>query len=535
MSASTPLPGFLVHEPVAHFARLTPDAPALVLGDDVLDYAGLERQSAALAAALVEADLPRQGRVGVFMRKSLRLGAAIHGPLRAGGAFVPLDPQMPTERLAFILRDAGIEHLVATDEMDAALAALAAVVGGPRPRLFGPREGHGLETTPWEALDARGGSAPAVSITDQDLAYLMYTSGSTGVPKGMMHSHRGSLSYSRWGSAYCGLGAADRVASHAPLHFDLSIFDFFSTLNVGGAVVLVPEPVTKFPASFTELLERQRVSVLFTVPFTLIEALERGALERRDLSSLRWILFGGEVFPPRQLRRLMEALPHTRFTNVYGPAEAPSCTTYDLPAPPPEDTPIPIGTVSEGSDDLVVDDAGEDCPPGEPGELCIRSSTLMRGYWNRPELNARAFLRRPSFGPFEDVWYRTGDIVVRRDDGLLEFLGRADRMVKTRGHRVELDEVEAALEAHTSVLEAAAFTVPDGEGSRAIHAAVVLAPTAAPASGAALRAFVREALPPYAVPRALEVLGTFPRTTSGKIDRRALAERVPGSSPPPIT
>lgn len=523
-----PVPGFLVHEPVAHFARLTPEAPAMIMGEDVLTWRGLDEASARLASALVEDGLEQQGRVGVFMRKGLELGAAIYGTLRAGGAFVPLDPALPTERLAFILRDCGIEHVVSTDAMGAALASLAALEDGPRPRLYGPSEGHGLETRSWDALSERAAAAPEVWITDQDLAYLMYTSGSTGVPKGMMHTHRGSLSYARWGAGHVGLTAADRVASHAPLHFDLSIFDFFSTSQAGAAVVLVPEAVTKFPASFTELCERDRVSVLFTVPFTLIEMHERGALDRRDLSALRWVLFGGEPYPRKHLARLMAALPHTRFSNVYGPAEAPSCTVYDVPAlDPDDDAPLPIGTVSVGSDDLIVDENGDECGVGQPGELCIRSSTLTRGYWNRPDLNERVFLRRPSFGPFEDVWFRTGDMVERRSDGLLDFLGRADRMIKTRGHRVELDEVEAALAAHPSVLEAATFAVPDEGGTRAIAAAVVLEPSAEPADDADLRAWVRGKLPPYAVPRRVDVLASFPRTTSGKIDRRALAAAHP--------
>lgn len=520
-----PLPGFLVHEPVAHFARLTPDAPAMVMSGEVLTWSELDGQSARLARALVEDGLERQGRVGIFMRKGLELGPGIYGALRAGGAFVPLDPALPTERLAFILRDCGIEHVVATDAMGTRLEALAALEDGPRPRLYGPSEGRGLESRSWADLAALPATPPEVWITDQDLAYLMYTSGSTGVPKGMMHTHRGSLSYARWGTAHVGLTAADRVASHAPLHFDLSIFDFFSTAQAGAAVVLVPEPITKFPANLSQLIDEERVSVLFTVPFTLIELREHGALDKRDLSSLRWILFGGEPYPKKHLARLMEALPQARFSNIYGPAEAPSCTVYDVPPlEPGDDTPLPIGTVSVGSDDLILDETGEECAVGEAGELCIRSSTLTRGYWNRPDLNARVFHRRPSFGPFDEVWFRTGDMVVRREDGLLDFLGRADRMIKTRGHRVELDEVEAALGSHPSVVEAATFAIPDEGGTRAIAGAVVLDAGAPAVEDAALRAWVREKLPPYAVPRRVDVLDAFPRTTSGKIDRRALSE-----------
>ena len=317
------------------------------------------------------------------------------------------------------------------------------------------------------------------------------------------------------------------MASHAPLHFDLSIFDFFSTAQAGATVVLVPEPVTKFPASWTALVQEQRVSVVFTVPFTLIEMLERGAMEERDLGSLRWILFGGEPFPPKHLRALMAALPGVRFTNVYGPAEAPSCTCYDLPpAGEPFDEPVPIGTVSVNSQDLILDEEGHECGPGEPGELCIRSSTLTRGYWNRPDLNERAFFLRAGHGPFPEVFYRTGDVVVRHEDGLLRFLGRRDRMVKTRGHRVELDEVEAALASHPGVLETAAYVVPDGQGSREICAAATLRGPGA-ADVAELLRHARSRLPAYAVPRHLAILPDLPHTSGGKIDRKRLAEAPP--------
>lgn len=526
--------GFLIHSAVEAWASAAPDAPALVFGGEAQTYAELQAASQRMAAALLANGLERSDRVGIFMRKGLELGPAIYGTLMAGGAFVPLDPAVPAERLEFMLRDCGIRYVISTEKMRPALVELSARMGasGEAPILYGVDPVDGLGTVSASELSQREAQDPNVWITDQDLAYIMYTSGSTGEPKGMMHSHRGSLSYARWGQQHVGMRADDRVASHAPLHFDLSIFDFFATSQAGGAVVLVPEAVTKFPASWTTLVEKERVSIVFTVPFTLIEMLERGALEQRDLGDLRWVLFGGEPFPPKHLRALMERLPNVRFTNVYGPAEAPSCTCYDVePIALGDDTPVSIGTVSVGSDDLIL---GEDDRPmgvGEPGELCIRSTTLTLGYWNRPELNERAFYTRPSFGPFPNVYFRTGDLVVRGEDGLLSFLGRKDRMVKTRGHRVELDEVEGALASHPAVLEAAAFTVADGAGSRSIIAAVTVVEDASDgASPANIKAHARAKLPPYAVPREVEILSEFPRTTSGKIDRRALSE---AASPQP--
>lgn len=513
--------GFLIHHAVAHWARATPTHPAFRIQGRSLSYRELDRASNRLAHTLVDQGVRPGDRVGVFMHKGLELGVALYGILKAGAAFVPLDPFAPVNRIQGMIEDCGIAHLVASDGV---MRVLAEVPREERPRVYGPEPRDGVESTAWEAMVGDSEAPPDLRLIDLDLAYIMYTSGSTGGPKGMMHTHRGSLTYARWGADHVGLSPADRVASHAPLHFDLSIFDFFSTAQAGATVVLVPEGVTKFPASFTAYIQDEEISVVFTVPFTLTEMLHRGAMEQRDLSSLRWILFGGEPFQPRHLRQLMGRLPDVRFTNVYGPAEAPSCTCYDVPPlEEGDERPIPIGTVSANSEGWIVDPDGEECGPGEPGELCIRSSTLTRGYWNRPELNARAFIERPSHGPFPRIYYRTGDIVSMGEDGLLHFHGRRDRMVKTRGHRVELDEVEAAVGGHPEVAEAAVYAVPDGEGSRAILASVTLREGSTTDADQLLR-YVRDRLPAYALPREISVERDLPRTTSGKVDRGRLEE-----------
>lgn len=509
---------FLIHSPVAHFAEKAPDHPALRCKGVDMSYRDLDRESNRLAHALLAAGLRKHERVGIYMHKSLELGVAIYGILKAGGVFVPLDAFAPIARTGFMLEDCQIRFLVTSDLLAGKVAELPEE---QRPQLFGASPRDGLVARGWEDIGRFPASPPDVDLIDQDLGYIMYTSGSTGQPKGMMHTHHGSVSYARWGALHVSLGPNDKVASHAPLHFDLSIFDFFSTVQAGATVVLVPEPVTKFPASWTGYVESEGISVVFTVPFTLIEMLHRGTMDRFDLSSLRWILFGGEPFPPKHLRELMAKLPDVQFTNVYGPAEAPSCTCFDVVEITSDDEPIPIGTASRNSEALILDDEDRECGVGEPGELCIRSSTLMKGYWNRPQLNDRAFFFRESDGPFPHVYYRTGDVVLRHEDGLLRFLGRKDRMVKTRGHRVELDEVELALTAHDSVSEAAAFTIPDGAGSRGIVAAVTIHPDR-PATEAELRLAAKNRLPGYAVPEEILIVDDLPRTSTGKIDRNRL-------------
>ena len=312
---------YLIQSPVEYYARHTPDQPALSIQGQQQTYAELDACANQLANTLLANGVKPKQHVGIFLHKSLELGAAIYGILKAGCVFVPLDPFMPAERLKFILADCAIEHVVCSDLQLRTLKALHQSWQGNAAtlRLYGISAESGFDQIDWDQIRQHTETAPLLDIIDQDLGYIMYTSGSTGFPKGMMHTHHGSISYARWGAGHVHLTHQDRVASHAPLHFDLSIFDFFSTAQTGGTVVLVPESVTRLPASWTRYIEDERISVVFTVPYTLTTMLENGAMDKRDLSSLRWVLFGGEPFPPRQLKQIMNSLPSVTFTMCTDP------------------------------------------------------------------------------------------------------------------------------------------------------------------------------------------------------------------------
>jgi acyl-coenzyme A synthetase/AMP-(fatty) acid ligase len=334
------------------------------------------------------------------------------------------------------------------------------------------------------------------------------------------------LSYARLSADLYGVQHTDRLSNHSPLHFDMSTFDYFSGPLCGATTVIIPEAYTKLPASLSKLIQDERLTIWYSVPFALIQLLLRGALESRDLSSLRWILFGGEPFPPKHLRALMQQLPHARFSNVYGPAEVNQCTYYHLnPISEGSNEPIPIGVVWNNAEGLVLDNHDNVVLPGDVGELVVRTPTMMKGYWGRPDLNQKAFYRRPVFDQYEDVFYRTGDLVQRQEDGNYRFLGRKDRQIKTRGHRVELDEVENLLSTHSQIEEAAVYAVPDDEGSLRLEGAVLLRNNSE-CTEADLKKHLTGLLPAYAVPAKILVVTEFPRTTSGKIDRRALQERA---------
>ena len=515
--------GVLIHSPLEHYAVATPEAPALSFNGEQLNYKTLNERSNQLAHALLQGRCRSEDRIGIFLHKSLDLGIAIYAILKAGCAFVPLDPYMPAERLQFILQDCSIARIISSDALQPVINNLN--TSCKLQQVYGVAAELHFDQFDWQTISHHPTHNPDLPTIDQHLGYIMYTSGSTGDPKGMMHTHASSNCYAEWGRHHVNLTAGDRVASHAPLHFDLSIFDFFSTLRAGATVVLVPEPVTRFPASWTSHIESERISVVFTVPYTLITMVEQGAMDKRDLSSLRWILFGGEPYAPRQLKQLADALPAVRLTNVYGPAEAPSCTCYDVCVTSLNDNePLPIGNMSFNSAGLIIGADENECATGEPGELCIRSSSLTKGYWNRPDLNAKVFLQKEGRGPFPQVYYRTGDQVVRKSDGLLRFLGRMDRMIKTRGHRVELDEVEAALFKIAGINEGAVYVIPDSTGSVEIVAKVTVNDTYH-LTVAELLDQLRSQLPAYAIPRSIEIVQTLPHNSSGKINRKLLAKQ----------
>ncbi len=514
---------YLLPQSITNSAERRPDRPAVCFSSQCLSFSELEARSNSLARLLLEQGLRRGERVGIFMNKGLESAVALYGIMKAGGAYVPLDPFAPVARIGLVMRDCGIRHLLTKDAKVEALRQVYHEGDGPQ-FLIGitPQPELPAECVSWEDVFSTPSHSLNLNLTEQDLAYILYTSGSTGVPKGIMHTHRSGLSFVEWAVDTYAITYEDRLSNHAPLHFDLSTFDFFAGAIAGAATVIIPEALTKFPADMSRLMERERISVWYSVPFALIQLMQHGAVQSRDLSALRWILFAGEVFPTKHLRTVMSMFPDVRFSNLYGPTETNVCTFYHVPKLAEDsDETIPIGKACANIEDLVLDLDDKPVAPGEVGELLIRGGVVMKGYWGQPDKTAQGFYKRPALGNFEDIFYRTGDLVQMDAQGDYRYLGRKDRQIKTRGYRVELDEIEVALLSHAAVQEAAAYPVPDGQGSNLIEATII-ARQGQSINESELVEHISRRLPPYAIPVRILLAPDFPRTSTGKINRREL-------------
>lgn len=501
-------------ELLAGSAERWPERPAVSSadGEERLTYRELERSAASLRDALSRHGIGTGDRIAVCAPKSPASLAAVLGILQAGAAYVPVDPTAPAARGAYVIDDCGVAAAVVAADL-----------------LAGLREAgsSGLEDLePWRdapgnrAIEiVRGPGGEKTGAGESPLAYVLYTSGSTGRPKGVVHTHASALSFVHWCAETFDLSEADRFSSHAPFHFDLSIFDLYVSLLHGGEIVLFGEEISKQPTAMAAAIAERGISVWYSTPSVLRLMVEFGQLEAYDWAALRLVLFAGEVFPVKHLRALVEAWPAPRYFNLYGPTETNVCTYFEVPEEIPADRqdPFPIGRVCENDLGRVVDEHDHPVPRGEEGELLIAGGTVMRGYWNLPERTAGAF----HVDDDGTRWYRTGDLVRETPGGDLLFVGRRDRMVKRRGYRVELGEIESALYRHPEVVEAAVIAVPDEDGVRI--EAFVSRTDGEKGSIIQMKTFCSKELPLYMIPDRFHFRPSLPKTSTDKIDYQSLA------------
>ena len=500
----------LLHALVEAHAARAPDATAVTFGGTSLTYAELDRQAGALAGHLHGLGVGRGDVVGVALRRTPELVVALLAVLKAGGAYLPLSPDDPPERLALMLNDAGAKTVLTHAPADECVAGW----GGPAVRT----------DTDYDA------AAPTVGVVPEDPAYVLYTSGSTGAPKGVVVPHRAATAYLGWATEAYGLGPASVAPVHTALGFDLTVTALWGPLVAGGRVDLLPEG-EGVDALAAALEHGGGYDLVKLTPAHLLALQHHLALQHEASGALtaKRFVVGGEQLLGEAVAFWRERCPDVEVVNEYGPTEATvGCCTSSVPAGVPLPGPVPIGRPTPGTRLYVLDAHRHPVPVGVPGELHIGGAQLAAGYHNRPELTVERFVPDP-FRAGERV-YRTGDVVRWGPGGGLEYVGRTDDQVKVRGYRVELGEVEAALAEHPAVESCAVVLREDAPGDRRLVAyAVPSADGAAPSAaggdgtlGPTLRQHARERLPAYMVPSHVVVLPALPLTRNGKVDRAAL-------------
>ncbi|MFI0421228.1 amino acid adenylation domain-containing protein [Spongiactinospora sp. 9N601] len=511
-------------------ARRRPDAEALVAGEDRWTYARLNAAADRLAGRLAAAGAGPGALVGVHLDRSAHLIVGLLAVLKAGAAFVPLEPSWPARRIADAVAD----------------AAPAAILSQSDTPWNAPVLDPADDTAPYDVPDAGTDAPPAAIVpaadgdaepyggpAPEDLAYVIYTSGSTGRPKGAMITHAAICNRLPWQAELLGLRPGDGVLHKAPLGFDIAINEIFLPLACGARLVLAPPGADKDPDALLAVTARERVNFVYVTSTMLDAMLERPGIAAAR-ASLRHVWCGGEVLTPELFERFRARMPGSTMYHGYGPAEATIGVSCEVYRGETRRTGVTIGRPNPNTRVHVLAPGLRPVPPGVPGEIHIGGVQVASGYLGDSRRTADRFVPDPFGGEPGGRLYATGDLGRYRPDGVIEFLGRADRQIKIRGFRIELDEIEAVLGRHPAVRQAVVLLREDTPGAGHLAAYCLARPGGPPPGEDEVRAFAAERLPEYGVPHSVQVLPEFPLMPSGKVDRAALAAlpgRVPVSAP----
>jgi amino acid adenylation domain-containing protein len=527
---------------VTQQAEARPNATAVVMGSETLTYAQLESSSNQLAHLLGQGGCKKGDRVCILMPKSPSAIVSMIGILKAGCMHVPIDIATPPARIRHIFDSCENRWTLAAgrvtpllDELlsDTTLRARTSV-GWLDPQ---PPSGTNFTSEFSGAdMDAADSSAFPPQGSSDDGSHILFTSGSTGVPKGVVITHSNVATFVAWALKHYGIDHTDRFSGHTPFHFDLSTFDIFGTITAGAQLHLVPAETALLPPKLAEFIRNSELTQWFSVPSVLNYLSKFNAVKHHDFPSLRRVLWCGEVLPTPALIYWMERLPKVRFSNLYGPTEATIASSfYDVTSIPTDPkAPIPIGRACHGEQLLVLDDKLEPAAPREIGNLYIAGAGLSPGYWRDPEKTAAAFLLDPHQGDPPGRLYRTGDLAWQDEDGLIHFVGRADSQIKVRGYRIELGEIETALNALGKLQESAVVAIPtDNFGGWMICCAYVLRPGDEVTLNN-LREHLKTLIPTYMFPARWMAFEVLPKNANGKIDRPRLKELFAKAETEPV-
>ena len=484
---------------------LWPDNKAVSDAETTLTYRELRGRSRRAAGALI-GELSSRAPVMVYLPKSADMITGFCAAMYAGRPYVPTDAAAPRGRLEKIISNLAPSAVITNE----ALAGnLEGIPGDYKVFLI-------------DELVSRGHDGAEIdsalkTVTDSDPIYIMYTSGSTGAPKGVTIPHRGVLLFARWAERTFGWTSGTVIANQAPLYFDVSVMDVYGAMRCGGHLILTPEALFHFPNKLPEFLRDNAVTHIYWVPTVMINIANSGALDGVELPALKTIAFAGEVMPNKQLNVWRRALPGRVFANLYGPTETDVCTAYVVDREFADSEPLPIGSPLPDMHVLLLGEDGKAVKPGETGEICVSGSGILLGYWNNPEQTARAFASDPDNAAYPTRYYRTGDLGWWNERGELMYSGRRDGQIKLRGNRIELGEIEAAARMLPGAENVCAvFDKPRQEIVLFVEAAEEITMRTA-------RKELRGAIPAYMMPGRVVTMAQLPHNANDKIDRVYLA------------
>lgn len=513
-------------------AQRRPESVAIVFRGQSTTYGALEQASNRLARGLQAVGCARGDRVALLLPKSAQALVAMFASLKADCIYVPLDTTSPVARIGRILQTCDCRCLLADRSTAGLLDDLLASGAVPvSTRIGWMDEGAelrgGVAHLPWAAVEALSGSPIDSAAQPADAAHILFTSGSTGVPKGVIITHANVIHFVRWAGTHFGMTSSDRISGHPPLHFDLSTFDIYGTIAAGAQLHLVAPELSLLPHKLADFIRDGQLTQWFSVPSVLHQMAKADAVRHGDFPALKRLLWCGEKFPTPALMYWMKRLPHVTFDNLYGPTEATIASSfYRVPSCPANETvEVPIGAPCGGELLLVLDDQLRPVEPGETGDLFIGGVGLSPGYWRDTEKTNEVFRANLYSSNPSDRIYKTGDLAKIGEGGLIYLLGRSDSQIKSRGYRIEMGEIEAALHAVRGVQEAAVVAFDSGGPDGKTICCAYVAARGADLPAITLKKHLAGILPRYMVPRRWMELELMPRNGNGKTDRPFLRQQ----------